>query len=187
MLEIFILLATCLLAKKGRTGRRRYTGYFFPRVSSTLALSTLATNDMLIGAVLGAVDAPTWISKIRATWTISNITQGDGPIIVGLAHSDYSAAEVEEWFEATSAWQTNNKIAAEQAARKCRMVGALQSDAAGDNTTWSLNDGKPITTKLGFAVNATQGLIFWAFNDGNAVLITGSSIHLNGVVTCRRM
>lgn len=162
----------------------RYRGYFFPRVSSTLALATLAAQDMLIGSSLGAVDAPTWVSKIRAAWAINDLAGPDGPVVVGIAHSDYTAAEVEEWYEASAAWQTNDKIAQEQASRKIRMVGAFGSENA---ETQVLNDGKPITTKLGWRCNDGEGITFWAYNDGAAVLITGSAVHLNGVVTCRKM
>ncbi len=177
------------VAKRPMKPYGKYTSYFFPRISSTLALATLAAQDMLIGSSLGAVDAPTWLSKVRANWNISDLTQGDGPIVVGLAHSDYTAAEIEEWYEAQAAWSTNDKIAQEQAGRKCRQVGTLmnQGTSSASQGDAVLNDGKPVTTKCGWRMNDGEGLVFWAYNDGDAVLITGSKLTLNGRATCRKM
>ncbi len=161
----------------------KYAGYYFPRMSSGLALDTLATQTMLLSGSLGSADVSTWISKIRACWNIVGQTDADGPIIVGVCHGDYTVAEVEEWYEASAAWQVNDKIAQEQASRKCRIVGTLLSS----DGEFSLNDGKPVTTKLGWRMNDGEDLKFWAYNDGAALLTTGSTVFINGQATCRKM
>jgi len=183
MIEILLITAILLMAKKPRKAYR-YTGYFFPRVTSTLALGTLADNSLIKGSPLGTVDAPTWVSKARLTWGMEGLVAGQTPVMVGLAHSDYTAAEIEEWFEATGSWSTNDQIAQEQAGRKIRLVGGF-GDV--DSTTLNLNDGKPITTKLGFRINDGDGIVFWIYNDSGAVMTTGSSVHINGQFTCRKM
>jgi len=182
-LVLFASLTLAGLAKHKGKQSYRYRGYFFPRVSLSLALATLASEDMLISASLGDVDAPTWVSKARLTWDIIGLTDGDGPIICGLAHGDYTATEIEEWMEASAAWSTNDKIATEQASRKIRLVGSF-SVSGGELT---LNDGKPITTKLGFRLNDGVGIKMWAYNDGAAVLTTGALVNINGGFTCRKM
>lgn len=99
------------------------------------------------------------------------IGAGIGPFLVGIAHSDYTAAEVEAWIEQTQSWNEGDLIGQEIAKRKIRIVGTFHNfgDAA---TTFTLNDGKPIATKLGWILIQSQQLSLWAYNLGTAAVAT---------------
>ncbi len=162
---------------------RRQSGWYFPRITTSQALAALAGDDMLIGSSLGNVSDSAYVSSAELSWSRANGTVGEGPIIVGLAHSDYSANEIEEWFESTNTWDLGNQVSQEHARRKCRIVGTF----SGDNVTEVLNDGKPIKTKLGFVCHDGTGLVQFAYNDSGAALTTGSLVKINGKFNVRRI
>ncbi len=129
-----------------------------------------------------SVEEKTFLSSVRAAWTLSKFSPavGIGPIQVGLAHSDYSASEIEAWIENTGSWKQGDLINQEVAQRRIRSVGIFETPAdAGDSVT--LNDGKPIRTKLGWILTTGQTVDVWAYNLGTAaVATTDPAVHLQG-------
>jgi len=106
-----------------------------------------------------------------------------GPIVVGVAHSDYSDSEVEAWFENTGSWEQGDKIQQEVARRKIRLVGVFDTPESASHVL-VLNDGKPIRTKCGWMLTTGQTLKVWAYNAGtsalsNTVPIVEQSGHAN--------
>lgn len=160
----------CLMAK------RKYSGWFFPRVNANQGLASLASNDSIVGGSFGAVDNPSYAASARLTWNIKDLTVGEGPIYCGLAHSDYSATEIEEWFEVANTWQLGDQVSQERVKRKIRQVGVF----SGELQEESLNNGRPIKTKLGFGLPSGSGITQWAYNDSGSALTTGSSINISG-------
>ncbi len=123
------------------------------------------------------------ISSLVASWALEGFTVGpdDGPILVGVAHSDYTDAEIEQVIENSGAWDLGNKIAQEQAKRLVRRVGMFR--VSGQATgIMTLNEGQPIKTKLNWQLNTGATLKVWGYNTGSGTLITGAVIALQGHV-----
>ncbi len=154
------------------------------RVNSTSAVGALASLALTKQSFLAVSDSEYRIlsAKIVAIWM--NIADpDDGGLMFGLAHSDYTAAEIEEWLEATTSIDRGDMIANERANRKCRMIGTFGqqnfSSVEGDQT---FNDGKEVTVKLNWAIPIGQQVNVWMYNSSNDVWSTGSSVGLIGSV-----
>ncbi len=182
MLELIaVMIAAISMAKHGK---RRYTGFFVARCRGTLALGTLA-DDVVVGAVLTDTLAESaFLISVKLVWTLSNLTPGEGPIEVGVAHSDYSDAEIEAWIENTGSWDpSTDKVAQEIARRKIRLVGSF----AGITAEEVLNDGKPIKTTCKWQLTTGQSLKWWAYSRAGVTnLTTGSSLKIDGPAYLRR-
>ncbi len=175
MLEyiILLLLAWPFMAKHGR-GR-----YTLRRVRTTggITLSTLAANIVITSAVLGAADGQYRIMSAKQTWAMKNLTAGEGPILVGYAHGDYSVTEIKEAIEAGASINRGNMVAREQSDRLVRIVGSF-SGAAEE----VLNDGRPIHTRLNWAIPIGKTVNIFAYNDSGATLTTGGVVEVTGPV-----
>ncbi len=107
------------MGKKQRYGSMRRV-----RFSTGLAVTALATTDVVVGDLLSAADAKYRILSLEynAAWT--EIKQAiDGALLFGVAHGDYTAAEIEEAIEATLSINQGNMVAREQANRLVRILG----------------------------------------------------------------
>ncbi len=144
---------------------------------TTLAAATavLATTD--------TVDDTTFITSLKASWSLEDFTDGAGigPIVVGVAHSDYTLAEIEEWIELTTGWSQADMVSKEISGRRIRRVGTFATDASSGVDVSVLNDGRPIRTKLNWSLSEGQGLSLWAYNSGsNAIATTVPRVHVEG-------
>ncbi len=147
--------------------------YIRGAVDEDMALGTLAAKTLIIQTFGNVVSERTLVSSLDALWSLIGKTVADnqGPIMVGVAHSDYTAAEVEAWIEQQNSWLEADLVAREITGRKIRRVGVFPEQGQ-DLSTQVLNDGKPIKTKLNWILNAGQSLDFWAYNNGSAPLAT---------------
>lgn len=144
-------------------------------MSESLPLGALASNTVVQGDFAQQVDQEHWAISMDVTANIHGLTAGEGPILFGVAHEDYTAAEVEEWLEATASWDIGDKIAQEKAKRKCRIIGTFVSGQ-------QFNDGKPKRVKLGWRIEDNSTLALWAYNESAATLTTGAIIEFKGPV-----
>lgn len=158
--------------------RRRRGRLFVPRMSESLALGTLASNDVIGSNFAHAVNNDVWCVSMDAICSAHGHSAGEGPYIVGVAHGDYTDAEIEEWFEATGSWDQGDKIANEQARRKCRVIGIFN----GNTSEETLFDGKPKRVKLGFKLQAGQYLKLWCYNESTGAFTTGTIVELKGPI-----
>ncbi len=161
-----------------RRGRRWNPNNFISRVRDSAQLSTLAGNTPIVFAVVTTGDTAYRAISLKATYTLSDFTAGEGPIHVGLAHGDYTATEVDEWFESQSLMTRGDKIVQEQSNRLCRMVGTFSG--LGDAET--LNDGKPIRTKLNWQMSIGSAINVWIYNAGSGTLTTGAEVDTVGQI-----
>lgn len=170
------------MAKKfSRRPRARRPVY--PLVTKkSLALTNLAAND-LVSDVLSdsAIDTIFGIT-LKATWAIANHTAAEGPIDVGIAHSDYTDAEIEEWIENQASWEQGDKIGQEVGRRKIRQVGAFRTEQVDVGlANYTLNEGREITTKCNWMLQTGQTLKIWAYNSGGSALATTNpAVRVNG-------
>ncbi len=179
MMEIIVAIAVGLvllaMAKKGGGRRRGGRNWLKGTVLEGLALSTLATST-LVAADMSAVNERTYAASAWLQWSIRGLTAGEGPIRVGLAHSDYTTTEIEEVLEATDSWNEGNFVAQEVSKRKVREVGVF----SGESTDEVLNDGKPIKTALRWILLQGQTIQVWAYNASGGTLTTGAVVGAAG-------
>ncbi len=168
IVSVFIIAAVAggMAARK----KRRFRPYLRGNIDETQQLgSTLAANTGIRKAVTDVLDQRAWLSSVVLTWTMTNFTSGDGqgPIMVGVAHQDYTLAEIEEWIETQASWSRGDKIAQEINGRKIKTVGTIIQTNNGQ-----LNDGKPVRTKCGWQLEVGQTVALWWYNTGSNALST---------------
>ncbi len=160
------------MAKKGRGKFRRYIKGV---IQNRFTLGTLAATTLISSTNADVVTEKAWLSSIKATWSLDQFTEGagDGPILVGIAHSDYSDTEIEEFVEQTASWEEADLVAKEISSRKIRRVGTFGQTGPALSAS-VLNDGRPVTTKCGWMLATGQTIKFWAYNQGSSALATTS-------------
>ncbi|MFQ0997901.1 hypothetical protein [Gilliamella sp. CG33] len=171
---ILLIVLTIGMARKARPRRRRRMGrYIRGNIDLDLSLGTLASKTAVLDAT-EVVTEKALVSSIVATYSLSNMTAAAdvGPIEVGVAHSDYSLAEIEGYLERTVSWSEGDLISKEISSRKVRRVGVFDFPSPSGSGSYSLNDGKAIKTKLNWILTTGQGLNFWYYNQGTQALAT---------------
>ncbi len=185
MIGTIILLIAAIavigMAKRRRQRRRWGPDMFRVRLLTVPILGTLANATMLIASLTVASDNEYRALSIRCTWALRGLTAGEGTIHIGVAHGDYTAVEVEEWFENTTSISRGDKIANEKNDRLCRMIGSF----SGVGTDEILNDGKPMTAKLNWVIPEGKTLNVWVYNQSGAPLTTGANTPVMGWLTGR--
>ncbi len=155
------------------------------QVDGGLALSTLGSETVLAadispsesveGNTLFAISADLLLS-------LKNMTAGEGPIIVGCAHDDYSVVEIKEALEADNLDFTN-KIEAERSRRQVRRWGQFSVLGAQE----VLNDGRPLRVFIRVPLELGHNLKIFAYNKSGAPLTTGGALTWTGKLFVRRM
>ncbi len=165
--------------KRGGTRRRKYIK---GKISEQEIFTSLAAADLVSQTWTESVRERTWISSIVASWSMHDFTPilDVGPIMVGVAHGDYNATEIEEYIETTGSWDEGDLVQQEVMKRKIRIVGVFEGpDAATDVVV--LNDGKPIRTKCGWILNGGVAMQHWVYNLGSqAVATTTPEVRVEG-------
>ncbi len=161
------------MARHGR--RKKFRKYIRGSVDEKLSLGTLGATSLISDIFDDTVTEKAWISSVNAAWSMQGWTQGldDGPIMVGLAHSDYTDAEIEAVIENTGSWDEGDLVQQEISRRKVRVVGIFPTphpDSA--NVAVVLNDGKKILTKCGWMLQSGKSLRVWGYNMGASALAT---------------
>jgi len=174
---VALLIAATLIGAARRRRRRSRGRYIKGNIEETLSLSTLASSTLISEDFDETVNEKTFVSSIVATYVWDNFTNdADGPLIFGVAHSDYTDAEIEAVIEASASWNTGDLVAQEVGRRKIRKIGSFAPDQAASANLgdWRFNDGKPVKTKLNWQLMTGQTLSLWAYNKGNT--LGGSSL-----------
>ncbi len=180
MFYILIVLTVLVMARKPR--RRRSMGrYIRGQIDLSFALGTLAAAALVLAAVTSTVNERTLVSSIVVQISLAGYTVTDnvGPILVGVAHGDYTAAEIEEFVEVVASWNETNLTDREIMSRKIRKLGIIDPDGGGlgGNNLYQ----RPTKTKLNWILTQGQTLDFWAYNMGGvAVGTTDPNLHVQG-------
>ncbi len=180
MLYFILITLVVMMAKKPRR-RRRMGRYVKGNIAENIALGTLAGNDLILSAT-DTVNERTLVSSVVATYSLAGLTptENAGPILIGVAHSDYSDAEVEAWVELQTGWDEGDLGSREIQNRFIRRIGLFDEPATA-NLGVSLNEGKAIKTKLNWILLQGQGLNFFCYNTGGAALATTDpNVHVQG-------
>ncbi len=168
-----------------RRGRRKFRRYLRGQISFTFDFGSLASKDLVLAPVPDVLTEKAWLSSVKSTYSLTDVTdstQDAGPVLVGIAHSDYTAAEVEAWIENLGSWEQGDKISQEIAKRMIRRVGVFPGkDANNLEQAQVLNLGRPITTKCGWQLTTGQTVDFWVYNMGTGVFATTTpTVHFEG-------
>ncbi len=181
MLNAIMAILVIALLVVGKA-RRRYRKYLKGQLDVTKLLGTLASETAISVAVVDTVEEQTWLSSVKAVYTMQNMTPGAqiGPITFGLAHSDYTNAEIEEWIENTGSWKQGDLVQQEVARRKIRLIGTFETPVDAADTARHA-DGRPVTTKCGWSLVTGESVKFWWYNEGSGALATTDpTCHVNG-------
>ncbi len=182
---LFASVFLVLLAKRGkRGGSRRRRRYLRGKILQDCDLGALATKSLVSCVSSEVASERLFVTSVDLSWALKDliVVADDGPVIVGIAHSDYSAAEIEAVIENAGSWSEGDLIAQEIAKRKIRIVGQFEQTSAGaqGSQTFVLNEGQPIHTKLNWVLNTGAGLDFFAYNNGDDALTTGGALSIAG-------
>ncbi len=171
MIAIAVITGSVVLAKRGRRNRKMGR-YIRGSIDELLALGALAATTLVGVDFDETVNERSLVSTIVATWALSDTTiaANRGPVTVGVAHGDYTDAEIEAVIENTGSWNEGDKVQQEVAKRLVRRVGTLTPDGQ----IALLNDGKPVKTKLNWILNQGETLRLWAYNQGSVALDAGA-------------
>ncbi len=138
-------------------------------------LGTLAAKTLISQVVDDTVTESTLCTSIECSYSMGNVTPRaqQGPVLFGVAHSDYTDSEIEAVIESSSSWTKADLVAQEVAKRLIRKIGQFEMlDGSTPLSIAVLNDGKPIKTKLNWRLETGQTLRFWAYNLGSAAFAT---------------
>ncbi len=169
------------MAKHRASYRRKRTKLLKGNIDEAIALGTLANNTLLADVFDETVNERTYAISMEATWSLRDLTPGEGAILFGVAHGDYSAAEIEAVIENAGSWNEGDLVSQEIARRKVRIIGQFEGQLGNED----FNDGVKLKTKLGWILNQGETLDVWAYNRSGAALTTGAFILLSGHIWLR--
>ncbi len=159
---------------KGRLHRPTYT--------VTASAGALAAGDVIASGVASGVAVREYLIGLKGPWAFDGFTSGEGPVQFGVAHADYTSAEIEEALEAAGSWDLGNKVAQEQGKRLVRTIGIFKP---GDGEGFA--NGEPVWTKCGWYVESGDAAFqVWQRNlDLAAPLTTGGILKSDGTAVLR--
>lgn len=158
--------------------RRRKGSYVALPVDTYKAVGALADDTITDLELLGTLSEDLFLISAELSWALNNHTAGEGPIMVGLADSDYSITEIGECLDATPL-TPDDRVAMERVRRKVRRVGSFPGLA----TEEVLEDGVQKKTPLKWATGT--GLQLFVKNNSGSVLTTGSFVRVWGTIHAR--
>ncbi len=145
--------------------------------SASLALSTLNDNIVLKTLPIPAITEDLRVLSMDCTWTLRDLTAGEGPLEVGYADDNYSVTEIAENLIAQPSGP-GDRIQVERSERRVRRIGKF----TGQNAAETLNDGKPIKTRLNWLVTDDSTLACWIQNQSDANMMTGAILDISGYI-----
>ncbi len=150
------------------------------RIAAKVDLGTLAVADVISGAFSGVASDTYRVISIDTAWNWTDIADvNDDYLQFGVAHSDYSAAEIEEALEGTGGIDLGDKIGQERANRLVREIGVFGSlDQISGSARF--NNGRPMKTKLNWKISIGDTLVLWARNASGVLYSTGSALGATG-------
>ncbi len=164
-----------------RRGRAWSPNNAVVRLQNDSAPGALGSLNAAVNALVPVSDAAYRAISLKLAWAVADFTAGEGPLYVGVAHGDYTAAEVEEWIESQTSINRGDMVARERQNRQIRMIGVFDGSASDH-----LNDGKPIRTKLNWAIPIGTTINMWMYNaDASSPLTTGSEVSQLGSIFLR--
>lgn len=147
----------------------------------TIPLLTASSKDVVKQDESQVLQEKAYLTSVKCQYSLRQYTlvTDAGPVMVGLAHSDYTASEIEEWIENAGSWTQGDKRTQEIARRFIRRIGTFDNPTLVTESD-RLNEGRPIHTKCGWQLTTGQTVAFWVYNLGTADLVTGADVLVSG-------
>ncbi len=167
--------------KSGRKRKSVFGKYMRGSISEELDLGTLAAKTLVAQAFDEVVVEVTRVSSIEVVASLRDFTPAVdvGPILIGVAHSDYTAAEIEEYLENTGSWNRGDQINQEISKRLIRRLGIFDIHLPSTSPQFQamvLNNGRPLKVKLNWKLVTGQSLDLWGYNLGAAAIATTTPV-----------
>ncbi len=167
------------MAKKGRKSRRFNLRKV--RVAAAAVIGALAALDVTKTAATSATASTLRVISVDCSYAWSDKADIDDGAQFGWAHSDYSAAEIEECLEASSSIDIGDKVEQERANRLVREIGIIAgANTGGAGSGASFNQGMPVKTRLNWLLSIGDTLDLWVRNSSGVVYTTGSTLVASG-------
>ncbi len=150
------------------------------RIASSTALGALAALDIVAGNILNAAVDVYRVISIKAAFSIVDLGAAiDDGQEIGIAHGDYSAAEIEECLEAQGSVNVGDLIAREQADRRVRSLGYATGPAVASGSL-QLDQGRIKSIRLNWLIGIGDTVKVWVRNGSGTVYTTGASVTVLG-------
>jgi len=168
------------MGKHGRKSKRNWQSIEID-VEIDYGASGLAAKALIKTAMSEIADSDFIATSVIATYT-AQVEQAADPnglsnIALGLAKSDYTAQEIEEWIENSSGFKRANLIAQEISKRMIKNIGVFQPETRvlAEHVNMELNDGMPVKTRLNWRIMEQTTLSFWIYNGGGTAIVTSGN------------
>ncbi len=160
-------------ARKGRSMK----GYLKGNVHEDMSLGTLAATTLVGNVFDEVVNERMLCSSIVSTWNLDNLVAGQGPIVFGVAHSDYSDAEIEAVIENTGSWDTGNLVQSREIGKRLvRTIGTFVGTQGTGTNDIKFAEGRTVKTKLNWMLETGDTLKMWAYNRSVDALSTSAPL-----------
>ncbi len=137
-----------------------------------MSLGTLQTSNVITVAFDETSPETCFVSSIVVSVSLNNLTAPQGPLTFGVAHSDYTATEIQEVLNSVGSWDRGDKISQERGKRLVRKMGILTAPVASGTTDVRMWDGGPRKFKLNWLLAPGDGLQMWCWNNSEGTLAT---------------
>ncbi len=184
MIEIIMTLVLAVLLAKRKPSRRRRFNLRMVRINNRVAMGALDTLTVTSGSITTAANDTYRLMSVKASYSWTDIAAvADDGFTFGLAHSDYTSAEIEECLESQSSIDLGNKVAQEQANRLVREIGTIRSTPGATIAGSAIfGNGRLVKTRLNWAMNTGDTLNVWVHNASNVIWTTGSNLNVAGAM-----
>ncbi len=164
-----------------RSRKRRRFNLRRVRVATAPAVGALASRDVTAVALTDVTVDPLRMISFNATYAwVDSGAIGDGALEFGLAHGDYTAAEIEECLEAAGGINQSDKTEQERANRLVRRIGTITDATTAAGQEKQFNEGRQVKTKLNWRIGTGIALNIWFRNGSGTVYTTGSAMAVLG-------
>ncbi len=163
--------------KRSRSGRNFVAIPF----AGSLALGALADDAVIsVQVTVGEFTDDLFVMSLDVRFGENGHAAGEGPILLGLSHSDYTVAEIIEAIDIELLGK-GDKIEQERARRLVRKFGLYDVGAVGDAVVISKDEiGR--RHKLNWPIGIGNSLDLWARNKSGATLTTGQIVSFSGTL-----
>jgi len=150
------------------------------RVASAGSVGALASLDVMAAPIMSAPTERIRVVTADLSFILADLTATDDGAEVGLAHGDYTVAEIEECLEAQGAVDQGDKIANERSNRLVRSIGVFTDPPGATGGGSRLNGGLQIKTRLNWVLTTGDVINVWIRNGSLTIYSTGASILCQG-------
>ena len=169
------------MAKKRGRRKRSRKGFVAIPFNVVLSLGTIGDLTVQKLALLGGnLLEDLFIYSVDAVMTLRGHTAGEGPISVGIAHTDYSVGEIAEALDVGALLGPQLKIERERAGRLVRKWGLFRGLQT--NEIIAKSDGRYQRYKVRWTQQDGADVNCWVQNQSGSALTTGTVLEIEGVL-----